>query len=136
MAVVSQFAGTESDSNTKEAADEATNRLSSVGLGSIPTWMRPFECLSNGEQARCMLARQIKDGAVVDDFTSVVNRHAAWAMCTSISRFIRSRGFSRVVFASSCGDVVRWLQPDWVVVLDGSGGEAKVQKNPKFDSAS
>ena len=62
---------------------------------SIPTWMRPYACLSNGEQARSRLARQIKDNAVIDDLTSVVNRHAAWAMSSSISRFIRRRNFQR-----------------------------------------
>jgi len=51
---------------------------------SIPTWMRPYACLSNGEQARSRLARQIKDNAVIDDFTSVVNRHVAWAMSNTL----------------------------------------------------
>jgi hypothetical protein len=40
--------------------------------------------LSNGEQARSRLARQIKDNAVIDDFTSVVNRHVAWAMSNTL----------------------------------------------------
>ena len=33
------------------------------------------------------------------------------AMSSSIARFIRARGFSRVVFASSYPDIVPWLQP-------------------------
>ena len=65
-AVVSQFADPATGSfDNKGAADEAIDRLSSVGLGSIPTWMRPYMCMSNGEQARARLARQINDGAHV-----------------------------------------------------------------------
>ena len=33
--------------------------------------------------------------------------------------FYREHILYRVVFASSCGDVVPWLQPDWVLVLHG-----------------
>jgi hypothetical protein len=72
---------------------------------------------------------------VIDDFTAVVNRHAAWAMCASISRFIRHRGFKQVVFASSCGDVVKWLQPDWVVVL-APDRSARMYKNPALGGPS
>jgi ABC-type ATPase with predicted acetyltransferase domain len=62
-AVVSQFPDPATGKfDNKRAADEAIDRLSSVGLGSIPTWMRPYSCLSNGEQARARLARQINDG--------------------------------------------------------------------------
>ena len=118
-AVVSEFGefGGGGDGAELAATNEAIERLSSVGLGSIPTWMRPFACLSNGEGSRARLARQMKDGAVVDDFTHVVNRHAAWAMSNAVGRFVRKRGFKGVVFATSCADVVPWLQPDWLVRL-------------------
>ena len=36
-------------------------------------------------------------------------------MSSAVGRFIRRRGFKRVVFATSCADVVPWLQPDWLV---------------------
>lgn len=40
---------------------------------------------------------------------------------------------NRVVFASSCGDVVPWLQPDWVLVLDGNGARsATLHYNPNL----
>ena len=35
---------------------EATFALTSVGLSSVPTWLRPFHLLSNGEQYRAKLA--------------------------------------------------------------------------------
>ena len=62
---------------------EALERLSSVGLNTIPSWTRPFHVLSVGEQARADLARRVRDRAVVDDFTSTVNRDAARAMAAS-----------------------------------------------------
>ncbi len=56
-------------------------------------------------------------------------------MCASISRFIRQRGFQNVVFASSCGDIVKWLQPDWVVVLN-QDQPAKLYVNPAIGKPS
>ena len=58
-AVVSEFGefGGGGDGAELAATNEAIERLSSVGLGSIPTWMRPFACLSNGEGSRARLAR-------------------------------------------------------------------------------
>lgn len=59
---------------------EITSALSSVGFSSPPSWLRPFHVLSNGEQFRADLARRIieSDGlAVVDEFTSVVDRTVA-----------------------------------------------------------
>ncbi|MEX3817192.1 ABC transporter ATP-binding protein, partial [Paraburkholderia sp. BR14262] len=60
--------------------DEVTGALSAVGLGSVPTWLRPFPILSNGEQFRATLARLVCDApplAVVDEFSSVVDRQIA-----------------------------------------------------------
>jgi hypothetical protein len=57
-----------------------TAALSAVGLGSVPTWLRPYEALSNGERFRAMLARLVCDAptfAVVDEFSSVVDRQIA-----------------------------------------------------------
>ena len=43
----------------------------------------------------------------------------------------------RVVFASSCGDVVPWLQPDWVLILDGKGERsATLYQNPNCGAPS
>ena len=60
--------------------DEVTAALSSVGLGSVPTWLRPYQVLSNGEQFRANLARLIAEApgqAVLDEFSSVVDRQVA-----------------------------------------------------------
>lgn len=61
---------------------EATFLLTSMGLSSVPTWLRPFGLLSNGEQYRAKLAYLISkanDGEIIliDEFTSVVNRDVA-----------------------------------------------------------
>src|SRR5690606_13579315 len=59
---------------------EITELLSSVGFSSPPSWLRPFRCLSNGEQFRATLARAIaecSDLFVMDEFTSVVDRQVA-----------------------------------------------------------
>ncbi|MFX8485448.1 ABC transporter ATP-binding protein, partial [Acinetobacter baumannii] len=60
--------------------DDVTAALSSVGLGSVPTWLRPYQVLSNGEQFRANLARLIAEApgqAVLDEFSSVVDRQIA-----------------------------------------------------------
>jgi hypothetical protein len=36
-----------------------TGALGSVGLGSVPTWLRPYPVLSNGEKFRADLARLV-----------------------------------------------------------------------------
>lgn len=54
--------------------------LSSVGFSSPPSWVRPFRVLSTGEQFRVTMARtlaEMPDLAVVDEFTSVVDRTVA-----------------------------------------------------------
>ncbi|RUS65321.1 ABC transporter ATP-binding protein, partial [Pseudorhodobacter sp. E13] len=35
--------------------DQVTGALAAVGLGSVPSWLRPFTHLSNGEQFRAGL---------------------------------------------------------------------------------
>lgn len=57
-----------------------TSALSAVGLGSVPSWLRPFRILSNGEQFRAGLARLLLsdcDEVILDEFTSVVDRQIA-----------------------------------------------------------
>lgn len=95
-------------------ATEARDRLAATGLNSIPAWCRPFHVLSTGEQFRADLARRLKDGACIDEFTSVVDRNVAKSCSAAISRYVRERGLSRMVFATCHYDVIPWLSPDWV----------------------
>ena len=91
--------------------------LTSMGLSSIPTWLRPFNTLSNGEQYRATLAYLVasaKDGEVVliDEYTSVVDRDVAKAMSFALQKYIR-RENKRIIVASCHYDILEWLMPDW-----------------------
>jgi hypothetical protein len=95
---------------------DITAALSSVGFSSPPSWLRPFGVLSNGEQFRADLARRIAESeglAVLDEFTSVIDRTVAEVASAAVARFIR-REDSQLVAASCHYDIVDWLQPDWL----------------------
>ena len=94
--------------------EDAQNRLSAVGFGSVPSWLRPFEVLSTGEKFRANLARTLSDNAVIDEFTSVVDRTVAKSCANAVNRYIRKEGLRGLIFASCHYDIIEWLQPDWV----------------------
>lgn len=96
--------------------EDVTAALSSVGFGTIPAWLRPFDVLSNGEKFRAEIARRLVEQPgiiVVDEFTSVVDRQVATVACHAVQKFVRKR--KRQLVAVTChADVIDWLQPDWV----------------------
>lgn len=91
--------------------------LSSVGFSDPPSWVRPFGVLSTGEQFRVTMARVLAehaDGiAVVDEFTSVVDRTVAQIGSAALARTVRQRG-QRFIAVTCHEDVETWLTPDWV----------------------
>tara|TARA_R110001632_G_scaffold55161_4_gene135106 strand:- start:1031 stop:2215 length:1185 start_codon:yes stop_codon:yes gene_type:complete len=96
---------------------DAALLLSSMGLASVPTWLRPFHTLSNGEQYRATLAYKVgiaKENEVilVDEYTSVVDRDVAKAMSNALQKYIR-RNNKKIILASCHFDIMEWLQPDW-----------------------
>lgn len=96
---------------------EASILLGAMGLSSIPTWLRPFKVLSNGEQYRAKLAYLVgsaKDNKIilVDEFTSVVDREVAKAMSFSLQKYIRKTN-KKIIVASCHFDIMDWLLPDW-----------------------
>jgi energy-coupling factor transporter ATP-binding protein EcfA2 len=97
-----------------ESAQDAQEKLSSVGFNSIPSWMRPYHVLSTGEKFRADLAKKLKNNAVIDEFTSVVDRNVAKSCANSLRRYVDKKGFKNIVIASCHYDIVEWLQPDWV----------------------
>lgn len=109
------------------SASDCVDRLSAVGLNSIPSWLRPFHVLSTGEQFRADLARRLKDGAVVDEFTSTVDRNVAKACSYALRRYVDRKNLRRVVFATCHYDVLEWLQPDWV--FDTAAGTLTVGRS-------
>jgi energy-coupling factor transporter ATP-binding protein EcfA2 len=96
---------------------EATLVLTSMGLSSVPTWLRPFHTLSNGEQYRATLAYLVasaKDGEtiLIDEYTSVVDRDVAKAMSFALQKYIRRKN-KKIIVASCHYDILEWLMPDW-----------------------
>ena len=113
--------------------------LSSVGFSSPPAWLRPFRVLSTGEQFRVSLARLLafapeslcekgsdplnsggrtpfRTGsklAVMDEYTSVVDRTVARIGSAALAKTVRRRG-GRFIAVTCHEDVEEWLQPDWV----------------------
>jgi ABC-type taurine transport system ATPase subunit len=95
---------------------DITEILSSVGFSSPPAWVRPFHILSNGEQFRVHIARtlaEMPEMAVVDEFTSVVDRVVAQVGSSAVAKTVRRRG-QKLVAVTCHYDVADWLDPDWV----------------------
>ena len=93
--------------------------LYAVGLGSIPSWVRPYKVLSNGEKMRVSLARGLleRDFFVFDEFTSVVDRQVAKVCSLAISRFAKKH--DKKFLAVSChSDILEWLEPDFSFCTD------------------
>ena len=94
---------------------EATRLLSSMGLSSVPTWLRPYDKLSNGEQYRARLSYLVaksKDVVLIDEYTSVVDRDVAKAMSFALQKYIRNTN-KKIIVASCHYDILEWLMPDW-----------------------
>lgn len=98
--------------------EEASNKFGAVGLNSIPTWLKPYNVLSNGEQFRADLARRLHSNSQIDEFTSVVNREVAISCCCSIEKYIRRNKLHNIVFCSCHDDILPYLNPTWVYNTD------------------
>lgn len=101
-----------------ESYQEASSRLMGVGLNSVPSWLKPYSILSNGERYRANMAINLKSNTVFDEFTSVLDRNVSKSLCHSLQRYIRDNELSNIVFASPHKDIVEFLQPDWVYDID------------------
>lgn len=106
-AIVSHF----SDAKT------AAKMLGAVGLNSVPTWTKPYHVLSTGEKHRADMARCLRSGAVVDEFTSVVDRTVAISLACAMGRYVKNFNVKNVVLATCHYDILEWLEPDWVYDL-------------------
>lgn len=100
------------------SSDEATEKLGAVGLNSIPTWCKPRNVLSVGEGFRADLARKLKSGCVIDEFTSTVDRNVAMSTSKSVGKYIRKNNLHNCVFVSCHKDFIDVLCPDYVIDLD------------------
>lgn len=116
--------------------DTAAAALASVGLGSVPSWLRPHGVLSNGEQFRANLARLIAEApprAILDEFSSVVDRQVAKVGAGAFAKAWR-RGGGQVVLLSCHYDVLDWLEPDWVFdTATGRFERGCLRRRPRVD---
>lgn len=98
-----------------KSIDEISKMFYSVGFGSVPSWLKPYAVLSNGEKMRVDLARAMleRDEIVFDEFTSVVDRNVAQTACIAINKAVKAN--NKKFIAVSCHyDIINWLQPDWI----------------------
>lgn len=117
--------------------NQVTASLSAVGLGDVPVWLRPFSVLSNGEKFRAGLARLVCDRpehAVVDEFTSVIDRQIAKVGAAAFAKAWR-KGCGQIVLLSCHHDIIEWLQPDWVYNTDEARFYNRdcLRQRPAFD---
>lgn len=98
--------------------DQIAAVCQAVGFNTIPSWLKPYAVLSTGERFRVSLARTLIESsglAVVDEFSSVVDRQVAQIGAHAVSKWVRSDPNRRFVAATCHYDVTEWLQPDWVL---------------------
>jgi ABC-type ATPase with predicted acetyltransferase domain len=107
---------------TSRTFDQVTGVLSSVGLGSVPAWLRPYQVLSNGEKFRAdcaaMLLHEDPSHLVVDEFTSVLDRTVATLGAAAFVKAWRRQKGRRIVLLTCHHDVLDWVEPDWVFDTD------------------
>jgi ABC-type lipoprotein export system ATPase subunit len=99
---------------------EITGLLSSVGLGTVPSWLKPHRVLSVGEMFRADVALSLTrddDPVVFDEFTSVVDRQVGKVASHAIAKAARRRK-QRLVAVTCHYDVEPWLNPDWVIQME------------------
>jgi len=101
-----------------ESAEVAVERFYAVGLNTVPIWRLPYAVLSNGQQFRADLARQLEDGAVIDEFTSVVDRNVAKSASRAMRSHADRHGLADIVLVSCHRDIIPWLRPDWIIDTD------------------
>ena len=100
------------------SSQEASYKLSAVGLNSMPVWCRPRNVLSVGEGFRADVALNLNSYMIFDEFTSTIDRNVAKSTCNGLQRYIRENGLKNVVFCSCHKDYIPFLKPDIVIDLD------------------
>ena len=117
-----------------------TAALSAVGLGSVPSWLRPYQVLSNGEKFRAELARIVAEApsrVVIDEFTSVVDRQIAKIGALAFQKAWR-RTDGKAVLLSCHYDVLDWLEPDWIFdtstgVFERAAAGRRLRRRPRIE---
>lgn len=97
---------------------ESAEKLSAVGLNSIPVWCRPRNVLSVGEGFRADVALNLESYTIFDEFTSTIDRNVAKSTSNGLQKYIRKHDLHNIVFCSCHKDYIPYLQPDIVIDLD------------------
>jgi len=96
--------------------DEISKAFYSVGFASVPSWLKPYDVLSNGERTRVDLAYHLlspEQTIVFDEYTSVLDRKVAQTASMAICKSIHNS--SKRFIAVSCHyDIIEYLNPDWI----------------------
>jgi hypothetical protein len=101
--------------------DAACASLAAVGLGSVPSWLRPRAVLSMGEGFRA------DDGSgsswtpqpttfvgwIIDEFTSVLDRQVAQVGANAFAKAWRKRTDKQIILITPHYDILDWVEPDW-----------------------
>lgn len=114
---------------------EITGALSSVGFSSPPSWVRPFQHLSTGEQFRATVARALLDPSatvVLDEFTSVVDRTVAQIGSAAVAKAVR-RTQKKIVCVTCHYDVEEWLCPDWMIEMPNGNFAWRSLRRPPIE---
>ena len=104
------------DFDSKKSMTDISEVCRAVGFNTIPSWLRPYSVLSNGERFRVELARRLleQNPIIMDEFTSIVDRQVAKIAAHAAQKYVRKKKI-RFVAASCHYDIVDWLQPDWIL---------------------
>lgn len=105
------------DMPQKKSVHDITQTFNAVGFSSPPSWLKPYQVLSNGEKMRCDIARAILSDEklfVFDEFTSVIDRNVAKIGSFAMQKALRKTKNKKMIAVTCHFDVEDWLLPDWV----------------------
>jgi GNAT superfamily N-acetyltransferase len=141
------------------SARRVVELFTAVGFGSPPSWVKPYQVLSQGERFRCDLAKALSGArsedrgarecdndsllaprssplVVFDEFTSVVDRTVAKVCSAAIAKGIRNGNLTNRFVAVTCHyDVADWLEPDWVLDMATGRLERRCLRRPQIELA-
>ena len=104
----------------EEAARMFIAEYKNLGMEPARCWCKRFSELSEGEKFRALVALQLDNNVVFDEFTSMVDRTVAETVSRGLRRLVLKENLKNVVVCSCHKDFIPWLQPDVVIDLDDS----------------
>jgi hypothetical protein len=98
-------------------AEGAMSRLQSVGLNTLPTWLRPWGALSNGQRKRAAAAVDVRSCTARDDFGATVDHYNKLVGAAGVGRLVRRLHLHSVVLTAVDHVAVPWSGADWCLFL-------------------